>query len=43
MAKHALTRDIEDKPGKQWVRDLEEDMLNPDQSVRHRPRGWEGG
>ncbi len=39
MAKHALTRDIEDKPGKQWVRDLEEDMLNPDQSVRHRPRG----
>ena len=28
MAKHALTRDIEDKPGKQWVRDLEEDMLN---------------
>ena len=27
MAKHALTRDIEDKPGKQWVRDLEEDML----------------
>lgn len=28
MAKYALTRDIEDKPGKQWVRDLEEDMLN---------------
>ena len=27
MAKHALTRDIENKPEKQWVRELEEDML----------------
>lgn len=27
MAKHALTRNIEDKPEKEWVRQLEEDML----------------
>ncbi len=27
MAKHALTRDIENKPERQWVRELEEDML----------------
>lgn len=27
MAKHALTRNIEDKPENEWVRQLEEDML----------------
>lgn len=27
MAKHALARNIEDKPEKEWVRQLEEDML----------------
>lgn len=27
MTKHALTRDIENKPEKQWVRELEEDVL----------------
>lgn len=27
MAKHALTRNIEDKPEKEWVRQLEEDIL----------------
>ena len=27
MAKHALTRDVENKPERQWVRELEEDML----------------
>ena len=28
MAKHALTRDIEEKPDREWVRDLEEEMLS---------------
>lgn len=27
MAKHALARNIEDKPEKEWIRQLEEDML----------------
>lgn len=27
MAKHALTRDLEHRPEKKWVRDLEEEML----------------
>ena len=43
MAKHALTRDIEDKPGKQWVRDLEEDMLNRINQSGIGPGGLGGG
>ena len=28
MAKHALTRNIDEKTDKKWVRDLEEEMLH---------------
>ena len=42
MAKHALTRNLKDKPEKEWVRDLEEEMLARINSLGIGPGGLGG-
>ena len=42
MAKHALTRNIEEKPEKKWVRELEEEMLKKINSLGIGPGGLGG-
>lgn len=42
MAKHALTRNIEEKPEKQWVKELEEEMLHKINQLGIGPGGLGG-
>ena len=42
MAKHALTREIGEKPEKQWVRDLEAEMLDAINGLGIGPGGLGG-